>query len=118
MRRRAKGVFAKRMLSDNGVREADVARREATQDMSTAQRDVRLVLRENPPSRLANRRGFFGGQSGEVVWDASISFGFLGVCSFSGVSVGLKKSEPLLRLRCSSANRLFTPACSARLSFF
>ena len=51
MRRRAKGVFAKRMLSDNGVREADVARREATQDMSTAQRDVRLVLRENPPSR-------------------------------------------------------------------
>ena len=57
MRRRAKGVFAKRMLSDNGVREADVARREATQDMSTAQRDVRLVLRENPPSRLANGEG-------------------------------------------------------------
>ena len=25
-----------------------------------------------------------------MVWDASISFGFLGVCSFSGVSVGLK----------------------------
>ena len=57
MRRRAKGVFAKRMLSDNGVREADVARREATQDMSTAQRDVRLVLRENPPSRSANGEG-------------------------------------------------------------
>ena len=67
----------------HGVREADVARREATQDMSTAQRDVRLVLRENPPSRLANRRGFFGGQSGEVGLDASISFGFLGVCSFA-----------------------------------
>ena len=41
------------------------------------------VLRRDPPSRLANRRGFFGGQSGEGVWDASISFGFLGVCSFA-----------------------------------
>ena len=25
-------------------------------------------FRRDPPSRLANRRGFFGGQSGEVVW--------------------------------------------------
>ena len=67
MRRRAKGVFAKRMLSDNGVREADVARREATQDMSTAQRDVRLVLRENPPERQLIAPLYSGGQSGEVV---------------------------------------------------
>ena len=36
---------------------------------------------------------YSGGQSGEVVWDASISFGFLGVCSFSGVSVGLRKYD-------------------------
>ena len=70
-------------------------------------------FRRDPPSRLANRRGFFGGQSGEVVWDASISFGFLDVCSFSGVSVGLKKSEPLLRLRCSSANARLIAVLSA-----
>ena len=36
-----------------------------------------------PPGRLANRRGLFGGQSGEVFWEAFISFGFLGVCSFA-----------------------------------
>ena len=61
------------MLSDNGVREADVARREATQDMSTAQRDVRLVLRENPPSRSANRRGYFGGAIRREVWGEVLS---------------------------------------------
>jgi hypothetical protein len=36
-----------------------------------------------PACPPAYRGGLFGGQSGEVVWDASISFGFLGVCSFA-----------------------------------
>ena len=40
-------------------------------------------------------------QSGEVVLGGFFSFGFLGVCSFSGVSVGLKKYEPLLCPRLS-----------------
>ena len=58
-------------------------------------------FRRDPPERQLIAPLYSGGQSGEVVWDASISFGFLDVCSFSGVSVGLKKSEPLLRLRLS-----------------
>ena len=33
-------------------------------------------FRRDPPGRLANRRGLFGGQSEEVFWEAFISFGF------------------------------------------
>ena len=41
-----------------------------------------LVLRENPPSRLANRRGYFGGAIRIVVFGASVSFGFGGFLGF------------------------------------
>ena len=50
-------------------------------------------FRRDPPERQLIAPLYSGGQSGEVVWDASISFGFLGVCSFSGVSVGLRKYD-------------------------
>jgi hypothetical protein len=45
-------------------------------------------VRRDPPERLLIAPLYSGGQSGEVVWDASISFGFLGVCSFSGFPSG------------------------------
>ena len=41
-----------------------------------------LVLRENPPSRSANRRGYFGGAIRIVVFGASVSFGFCGLMLF------------------------------------
>ena len=40
-------------------------------------------FRRDPPERQLIAPLYSGGQSGEVVWDASISFGFLGVCSFA-----------------------------------
>ena len=42
-----------------------------------------LGVRRDPPERRLIAPLYSGGQSGEVVWDASISFGFLGVCSFA-----------------------------------
>ena len=41
-----------------------------------------LVLRENPPSRSANRRGLFGGAIMREVWNAFVSFGFGGLMLF------------------------------------
>ena len=46
-------------------------------------RIFRCEFRRDPPERLLIAPLYSGGQSGEVVWDASISFGFLGVCSFA-----------------------------------
>ena len=45
-----------------------------------------------PPSRSANRRGYFGGAIRIVVFGASVSFGFGGLMLFWWFSVGLKKS--------------------------
>ena len=49
-------------------------------------------LVECPPSRSANRRGYFGGAIRIVVFGASVSFGFCGLMLFWWFSVGLKKS--------------------------
>ena len=63
------------------------------------------MLRENPPSRSANRRGYFGGAIRIVVFGASVSFGFGGLMLFWWFSVGLQKYQPLLRLRLIPTNR-------------
>ena len=40
-------------------------------------------FRRDPPERQLIAPLYSGGQSGEVFWEAFISFGFLGVCSFA-----------------------------------
>ena len=47
-------------------------------------------FRRDPPERQLIAPLYSGGQSGEVVWDAFVSFGFCGLMLFCCFSVGLK----------------------------
>ena len=74
-------------------------------------------FRRDPPSRLANRRGFFGGQSGEVVWKIPAFVVYL-VDALLVVFRRAKKICPLLRLRLIPANRRdFTCMLGASIFF-
>ena len=41
-----------------------------------------LSVCDSPPSRSANRRGYFGGAIRREVWNAFVSFGFGGFLGF------------------------------------
>ena len=75
------------------------------------------MLRENPPSRSANRRGLFGGAIRIVVFGASVSFGFGGLMLFWWFSVGLRKYDCSFVLEISLLNRSSISADCGALAF-